>query len=136
MYLYRTVCKKMWKTIFLMSKKEFYQKLTIKLITIWIQEKKIQLTQRKFWESSINKRDSWGTRYFSDFQIHIPCKPNACSVNNYFVEGLQTWNANIDIKPVFNHYKAVTYMYGYFSKTEDEDIRSNEISSERGINWK
>ena len=25
---------------------------------------------------------------------------------------------NIDIKPVFNYYKAVTYMCGYFSKAE------------------
>ena len=31
-----------------------------------------------------------------------------------------TWQANIDIQPVFNHYKAVTYMCAYFSKSEDE----------------
>ena len=30
------------------------------------------------------------------------------------------WQANIDIQPVFNHYKAVTYMCAYFSKSEDE----------------
>ena len=30
------------------------------------------------------------------------------------------WKANIDIQPVFNHYKAVTYMCAYFSKFEDE----------------
>ena len=27
---------------------------------------------------------------------------------------------DIDIQPVFNHYKAVTYMSAYFSKAEDE----------------
>ena len=43
----------------------------------------------------------------TDFQIHIKREPNACFVNNYFVEGLQTWKANIDIQPVFNHYKIV-----------------------------
>ena len=43
----------------------------------------------------------------TDFQIHIKREPNACFVNNYFVEGLQAWKANIDIQPVFNHYKIV-----------------------------
>ena len=46
----------------------------------------------------------------TDFQMHIKREPNTCFVNNYFVEGLQTWKANIDIHPVFNHYKAVTYI--------------------------
>ena len=30
------------------------------------------------------------------------------------------WEANIDIQPVFNHYKAVAYMCAYLSKSEDE----------------
>ena len=56
----------------------------------------------------------------SDFQIHLRRPPNSCFVNNYFDEGLMAWKANIDIQPVFNHYKAVTYMCAYFSKSEDE----------------
>ena len=36
------------------------------------------------------------------------------------MEGLQAWKANIDIQPVFNHYKVVTHMCAYFSKAEDE----------------
>lgn len=56
----------------------------------------------------------------SDFQIHLKRLPNSCFVNNYFDEGLRSWKANIDIQPVFNHYKAVTYMCSYFSKAEDE----------------
>ena len=56
----------------------------------------------------------------SDFQIHIKREPNACFINNLFVEGSQVWKANIDIQPVVNHYKAVTYMCAYFSKAEDE----------------
>ena len=56
----------------------------------------------------------------SDFQIHIKREPNACFVNNFFTEGLQAWKANIDTQPVFNHYKAVTYMCTNFSKAEDE----------------
>ena len=56
----------------------------------------------------------------NDFQIHFKRKPNSCFVNNYFTEGLMSWEANIDIQPVINHYKAVAYMYAYFSKSEDE----------------
>ena len=56
----------------------------------------------------------------SDFQIHLRRPPNSCFVNNYFDEGLMAWKANIDMQPVFNHYKAVTYMCAYFSKSEDE----------------
>ena len=44
----------------------------------------------------------------NDFQTHLKRQPNECLINNYFAEGLQAWKANIDIQPVFNHYKAVT----------------------------
>ena len=30
------------------------------------------------------------------------------------------WEANRDIQPAFNHYKAVAYMCAYFSKSENE----------------
>ena len=54
----------------------------------------------------------------TDFQIHLKRFPNSCFINNYFVDGLLAWEANLDIQPVFNHYKAVSYMYAYFSKSE------------------
>ena len=60
----------------------------------------------------------------SEFQIHIQHKPNACFVNNYFVEGLLVWQASIDIQLIFNHYKAVTYMCACFSKAEEEALES------------
>ena len=57
---------------------------------------------------------------YSDIQIHLKRQPNAFLVNNFFEEGMQTWQGNIDIQPVFNHYEAVTYMCVYFSKAEEE----------------
>ena len=33
-----------------------------------------------------------------DFQIHFKREPSACFINSHFVEGLQAWEANIDIK--------------------------------------
>ena len=46
---------------------------------------------------------------------------NSCFVNSWFRIGLLAWEANLDIQPFFNHFKAVTYMSVYLSKTEDED---------------
>ncbi|XP_066911767.1 uncharacterized protein [Clytia hemisphaerica] len=54
----------------------------------------------------------------NDFQVHLKRNTNSCFVNNYFEEGLLAWQANIDLQPVFNHYKAVQYMCAYFSKNE------------------
>ena len=74
-------------------------------------------------ELNISEQDYYEALSISsdtDFQIHLKRIPNACFINNYFMEGLKSWKANIDIQPVFNHCKAVTYMCAYFSKTEDE----------------
>ena len=46
-------------------------------------------------------------------------EPNFYLVNNHFDVGLKAWQANINIQPVFNKYKAVTHMFQYFSKTEN-----------------
>ena len=67
----------------------------------------------------------------NDFQIHSKHQPNECFINNYFVEGFQAWGANIDIQPVFNHYKAVTYMCAYFSKTENETSEAMKQAAEK-----
>ena len=56
----------------------------------------------------------------SGFQIHFKRSPDSCFVNNYFSEGLMAWEANIDIQPVLDYYKAVSYMCAYLSKAEDE----------------
>ena len=61
---------------------------------------------------SISENDS--------FHIHLKRPSNSCFVNNYFNEGLEAWKANLDAQPVFNYYKAITYMCAYLSKTEDE----------------
>ena len=51
-----------------------------------------------------------------------------CFINNYFVDGLCAWEANLDIQPFFNHYKAVSYMCAYFSKSEDESSEAMKIN--------
>ena len=74
---------------------------------------KLNITEEEYYNALSISSDS-------DFQIHIKCETNACFINNFFIEGLQAWKANTDIQPVVNHYKAVTYMCAYFSKSEDE----------------
>ena len=49
----------------------------------------------------------------------------SCFVNNYTSHGLLSWEANIDIQPMYNAHKAVTYMRAYFSKIEDKCFTLN-----------
>ena len=56
----------------------------------------------------------------SDYEFQLIRAPHLCFVNNYFEESLMAWQANMAIQPVFNEYKAVTYMCSYFSKSEDQ----------------
>ena len=51
----------------------------------------------------------------NDFQIHLRLTATSCFVNNYFKVGLEAWEANMDIEPVFNEKKAVAYMCAYLS---------------------
>ena len=55
-----------------------------------------------------------------DLELHLKRQPNSCFINNYFDVSLKAWQANMDIQAVFNEHKAVTYMFQYFSKTEDQ----------------
>ena len=74
-------------------------------------------------ELGINEVEYESTLKISDdqgFQIHLKRPTDSCFVNNYFDIGLLAWKANIDIQPVFNYYKAITYMCSYLSKEEDE----------------
>ena len=56
----------------------------------------------------------------NDFQLHFREAINSCFANNYFDIGLLAWEADIDIQPVFDYCKVVTYMCSYLSKQEDE----------------
>ena len=56
----------------------------------------------------------------NSFQLHLRRPTDSCFVNNYFDIGLLAREANIDIQPVFDYYKAVTYMCSHLSKQEDE----------------
>ena len=52
------------------------------------------------------------------FHLVLRRPTNSCFVNNHFDIGLLAWEANIDIQPVYDCYKAVTYMCSYLSKKE------------------
>ena len=49
-------------------------------------------------------------KFFDDngFQLDLRRSTNSSFVNNNFDIGLLAWEANIDIQPVFDYYKAVT----------------------------
>ena len=56
----------------------------------------------------------------SDFDLHLKRPANSCFINNYFVAGIKGFAANVDLQPVFNHYKCITYVCSYFTKDETE----------------
>ena len=60
-------------------------------------------------------------------------QPNSCFVNNYFDVGLEVWQANMHIQPVFNEYKVITYMCLYFSKTEDQCSQAMKQAAEEAF---
>ena len=56
----------------------------------------------------------------SDYELHLKRSTDSCFINNYFVAGVQGFAANVDLQPVFNHYKCITYVCSYFTKDETE----------------
>jgi len=46
-------------------------------------------------------------------------------VNNYFAASLLAWKANLDLQPVFNYYKALSYMCSYFSTCNARSSRKH-----------
>ena len=56
----------------------------------------------------------------SDYDLHLKRPLDSCFINNYFVAGIKGFAANVDLEPVFNHYKCITYVCSYFTKDETE----------------
>ncbi len=46
----------------------------------------------------------------SDYELHLRRPIDSCFINNYFIAGLKGFAANVDLQPVFNHYKCITYV--------------------------
>ena len=56
----------------------------------------------------------------SDYELHRKRPIDSCFANNYFIAGKEGFAANVDLQPVFNHYKCITYVCSYFTKDETE----------------
>ena len=69
---------------------------------------KLDISKEDYYALSISVDD--------DCELHLIRPPNSCFANNYFDTGLRAGQANMDIQPVFNEYKAVAYMCSCFSK--------------------
>ena len=60
----------------------------------------------------------------NDYEIHLKRSAGSCFVNNYNPVLQKAWEANLDIQPVHNFFKALTYMTTYFSKSKSEKSES------------
>ncbi len=47
----------------------------------------------------------------SDFDLHLKRPVHSCFINNYFVAGIKGFSANVDLQPVFNHYKCMLLLH-------------------------
>lgn len=56
----------------------------------------------------------------SGYELHLRRPIDSCFINNYFIAGIKEFAANVDLQPVFNHYKCITYVCSYFTKDETE----------------
>ena len=56
----------------------------------------------------------------TDSELHLKRPIDSCFINNYLIAGLKGFAANVDLQPVFNHYKCITYVCSYFTKDETE----------------
>lgn len=56
----------------------------------------------------------------SNYDLHLKRPVESCFINNYFVAGLKGFEANVDLQPVFDHYKCITYICSYFTKDETD----------------
>ena len=54
----------------------------------------------------------------SNYELHLKKSLDSCFINNYFIAGLKGFGANVDLQPVFDHYKCITYVCSYFTKDE------------------
>ena len=61
--------------------------------------------EQYYWALSVS-RDS-------DFDLHLKRPLDSCFINNYFAAGVKGFRANVDLQPIFNHYKCVTYICSY-----------------------
>ena len=68
-----------------------------------------------------------------DYELHLEKPSDSCFVKNHFESSTLAWEVNIDIQPVINHYKAVSYMCAYLSKIKDEC--SNAMSQAVNKGW-
>ena len=90
------------------TKDNFTQPLSIQEIL-----DELEISKDDYYKSLSVSRDD-------NLELILKRQPNSCFVNTYFDVGLKAWQANMDIQPVFNEYKAVTYMCQYFFKTENQ----------------
>ena len=73
------------------------------------------------WNFNWQKRNIMGTFYikWKWFKLHLKRDTYSCFINNYNPELLKAWQAKTGLQPVYNYYKAVSYMAAYFLKSEN-----------------
>ena len=56
----------------------------------------------------------------SNYELHLQRSLDSCFINNYFIARLKGFGANVDLQPVFDRYKCITYVCSYFITDETQ----------------
>ena len=72
----------------------------------------------------------------SNYELHLKRPVDSCFINNYFIADIKGFAANVDLQPVFNHYKCITYICSYFTKDETESSQANHKCCKRSESCK
>ena len=87
----------------------------------------LDITEKDYYEAL-------STAAGTDYELHLKHPPNSCFINNYNPSVLKAWQANIDLQPIYNHHKCVTYLCSYMSKGEtqcSEAIRTASLEAKK-----
>ena len=103
------------------SKKETYNRTIEDILH------SLDITEKDYYETL-------STAAGTDYELHLKCPPNSCFINNYNPSVLKAWQANMDLQPLFNQHKCVTYLCSYMSKGEtqcSEAIRTASLEAKK-----
>lgn len=56
----------------------------------------------------------------SNYELHLKRPVDSCFINNHFIAGIKGFEPNVDLQPIIDHYKCITYICSYFTKDETE----------------
>ena len=72
----------------------------------------------------------------SNYNLYLKRSLDSCFTNKNFIAGVNGFAANVDLQPVFNHYKCIIYVCSYFTKAIMNVVKDAKEAKEANLNIK